>query len=229
MAEKSSLEVSNKHLTRRFVQVELEVLHVLPFDSVRKRMSVLVRDPASGERKLFCKGADSNMLPRLARPQTQVSPSVVVFVCVVCENDASTAMALVATCCRVSRVPKLMSAFFCVCSSREWRDGASSCAGRRSYSGIVFQIYIFASISLPLDSNLLQTRVDLTFPLRISEYRIQTSKFQCCLWIQIRVQHFKWVWIRIQCGSRVLMTKNWKKNTADFFFFLNQILQFTYP
>ncbi len=118
MAEKSSLEVSNTTLTRRrFVQVELEVLHVLPFDSVRKRMSVLVRDPASGERKLFCKGADSNMLPRLARPQTQVSPS---SLCLVRETDASTAMALVATCCRVSRVPNLRSVRrLCVCVVRE--------------------------------------------------------------------------------------------------------------
>jgi len=49
--------------------VEFEVLHVLPFDSVRKRMSVLLRNPSNGERKLFCKGADSNMLPRLLRPQ----------------------------------------------------------------------------------------------------------------------------------------------------------------
>jgi len=49
--------------------VEYEVLHVLPFDSVRKRMSVLLKNPQTGERKLFCKGADSNMLPRLIRPQ----------------------------------------------------------------------------------------------------------------------------------------------------------------
>jgi len=49
--------------------VEFEVLHVLPFDSVRKRMSVLLRNPDTGEMKLFCKGADSNMLPRLIRPQ----------------------------------------------------------------------------------------------------------------------------------------------------------------
>merc|ERR1719410_2138176 len=50
-------------------KVEFEVLHVLPFDSVRKRMSVLLRNPTTGERKLFCKGADSNMLPRLLRPK----------------------------------------------------------------------------------------------------------------------------------------------------------------
>jgi phospholipid-translocating ATPase len=61
-------------------KVEYEVLHVLPFDSVRKRMSILVRDPVSGERKLFCKGADSNMLPRLARAQTQVPVCIVISV-----------------------------------------------------------------------------------------------------------------------------------------------------
>jgi len=51
--------------------VTYQVLHVLPFDSVRKRMSVLLRHPVTGERKLFCKGADSTMIPRLCRPQNQ--------------------------------------------------------------------------------------------------------------------------------------------------------------
>merc|ERR1719209_1696516 len=51
--------------------VQYQVLHVLPFDSVRKRMSVVLRNPNSGERKLYCKGADSNMIPRLSRPQNQ--------------------------------------------------------------------------------------------------------------------------------------------------------------
>ncbi|XP_050362424.1 probable phospholipid-transporting ATPase IA isoform X4 [Nymphalis io] len=41
------------------------VLHVLAFTSARKRMSVLVRTP-SGEIKLYCKGADSVIYPRLA-------------------------------------------------------------------------------------------------------------------------------------------------------------------
>ena len=50
--------------------VIFQVLHVLPFDSTRKRMSVLLRNPNSGERKLFCKGADSAMVPRLCRPQS---------------------------------------------------------------------------------------------------------------------------------------------------------------
>ncbi len=44
-----------------------------------------------------------------------------------------------------------------------------------------------------------------------------------------------WCWrpirIRIQYGSRALMTKNWKKITAEnfFYFFLIKKLQFTYP
>ncbi|XP_026491605.2 probable phospholipid-transporting ATPase IA isoform X4 [Vanessa tameamea] len=41
------------------------VLHVLAFTSARKRMSVLVRTP-TGEIKLYCKGADSVIYPRLA-------------------------------------------------------------------------------------------------------------------------------------------------------------------
>ncbi|KAG5183758.1 hypothetical protein JKP88DRAFT_198883 [Tribonema minus] len=41
-----------------------EVLHVLPFNSDRKRMSVIVRCP-DGAIRLFCKGADTVMLPRL--------------------------------------------------------------------------------------------------------------------------------------------------------------------
>ncbi|XP_052738264.1 phospholipid-transporting ATPase IA isoform X6 [Bicyclus anynana] len=41
------------------------VLHVLAFTSSRKRMSVVVRAP-TGEIKLYCKGADSVIYPRLA-------------------------------------------------------------------------------------------------------------------------------------------------------------------
>ena len=48
--------------------IDFEVLHVLPFDSVRKRMSIILRHPVSKERVLFCKGADSAMLPRLQTP-----------------------------------------------------------------------------------------------------------------------------------------------------------------
>ena len=52
-------------------KVEFQLLHVLPFDSVRKRMSVILKNPDTGEIKLYCKGADSNMLPRYASPQNQ--------------------------------------------------------------------------------------------------------------------------------------------------------------
>ena len=45
--------------------LDFEVLHVLPFDSVRKRMSIIVRHPVSKERVLLCKGADSAMISRL--------------------------------------------------------------------------------------------------------------------------------------------------------------------
>ncbi|KAG7254295.1 hypothetical protein CRUP_014076, partial [Coryphaenoides rupestris] len=43
---------------------EFELLHVLNFDSVRRRMSVIVKS-SSGEYLLFCKGADSSIFPRV--------------------------------------------------------------------------------------------------------------------------------------------------------------------
>jgi len=43
---------------------EYEVLHLLEFNSIRKRMSVLVRTP-DGTIKLFCKGADTVIYDRL--------------------------------------------------------------------------------------------------------------------------------------------------------------------
>ena len=45
--------------------IEFEVLHVLPFDSDRKRMSIILRHQLTRERILFCKGADSAIFPRL--------------------------------------------------------------------------------------------------------------------------------------------------------------------
>ena len=41
--------------------VAYPLLHVLPFDSERKRMSVIVRDPIRREIVLYCKGADAVM------------------------------------------------------------------------------------------------------------------------------------------------------------------------
>uniref|UniRef100_A0A4W6CQ87 Phospholipid-transporting ATPase n=1 Tax=Lates calcarifer TaxID=8187 RepID=A0A4W6CQ87_LATCA len=43
---------------------EFKLLHVLNFDSVRRRMSVIVKS-SSGEYLLFCKGADSSIFPRV--------------------------------------------------------------------------------------------------------------------------------------------------------------------
>ena len=48
--------------------IDFEVLHILPFDSVRKRMSIILRHPVSKQRILFCKGADSSMISRLQTP-----------------------------------------------------------------------------------------------------------------------------------------------------------------
>ncbi|XP_004349405.1 ATPase [Capsaspora owczarzaki ATCC 30864] len=47
--------------------VELRLLHVLPFDSDRKRMSVIVQLPRSGQIRLLSKGADSAIYERLAQ------------------------------------------------------------------------------------------------------------------------------------------------------------------
>ena len=46
-------------------EVEYELLNVLEFTSARKRMSVIVRDPATGEILLLCKGADTVIYERL--------------------------------------------------------------------------------------------------------------------------------------------------------------------
>ncbi|XP_020910212.1 probable phospholipid-transporting ATPase VD isoform X2 [Exaiptasia diaphana] len=47
--------------------VTFEVLHVLAFDSTRKRMSVVVRRPPDGEILMYCKGADTVVMERLSR------------------------------------------------------------------------------------------------------------------------------------------------------------------
>jgi magnesium-transporting ATPase (P-type) len=43
---------------------QYEILHILPFNSDRKRMSLLCACP-DGAVRLYCKGADTTMLPRL--------------------------------------------------------------------------------------------------------------------------------------------------------------------
>jgi phospholipid-transporting ATPase len=46
-------------------EVEYTILNVCEFNSTRKRMSIVLKDP-SGRIKLYCKGADSVILERLA-------------------------------------------------------------------------------------------------------------------------------------------------------------------
>ncbi|EGI67516.1 Putative phospholipid-transporting ATPase VA [Acromyrmex echinatior] len=46
--------------------VAFEILHVLPFDSNRKCMSVLLRHPHTGKIVLYSKGADTTILPALS-------------------------------------------------------------------------------------------------------------------------------------------------------------------
>lgn len=45
-----------------------QLLHILPFDSVRKRMSVVVRHPLSNQVVVYTKGADSAIMELLSSP-----------------------------------------------------------------------------------------------------------------------------------------------------------------
>uniref|UniRef100_A0A915AR10 Phospholipid-transporting ATPase n=1 Tax=Parascaris univalens TaxID=6257 RepID=A0A915AR10_PARUN len=63
------IRLCSRHLRSTLVQIvngghilKYKVLHVLPFDSDRKRMSVVVRD-RTGRIIVYCKGADSAILP----------------------------------------------------------------------------------------------------------------------------------------------------------------------
>ncbi|XP_061089727.1 phospholipid-transporting ATPase IG isoform X1 [Conger conger] len=59
------LECKEMKILNRNNDVEAyELLHVLNFDPVRRRMSVIVRSP-TGDTLLFCKGADSSIFPRV--------------------------------------------------------------------------------------------------------------------------------------------------------------------
>jgi phospholipid-translocating ATPase len=48
-------------------EVELKVLHMLSFDSTRKRMSVIVKHPLTKDIILYTKGADSAVLSVLSK------------------------------------------------------------------------------------------------------------------------------------------------------------------
>ena len=56
---------------------EFEVMHVLPFDSNRKRMSIMLFNHATQERILYCKGADSAMIPKLVQTSPNSSEEVI--------------------------------------------------------------------------------------------------------------------------------------------------------
>lgn len=49
--------------------IEFEVFRRMEFNSDRKRMSIIVRDPDDGHYKLYCKGADSIIKERLEAEQ----------------------------------------------------------------------------------------------------------------------------------------------------------------
>ncbi|KAL7370016.1 hypothetical protein ABVT39_016308 [Epinephelus coioides] len=58
------LKDSHMEILNREDEIERSLLEVLTFDSVRRRMSVIVRSN-TGELYLFCKGADSSIFPRV--------------------------------------------------------------------------------------------------------------------------------------------------------------------
>ncbi|XP_021953805.2 probable phospholipid-transporting ATPase VD isoform X3 [Folsomia candida] len=47
--------------------VKYEILHTFPFDSVRKRMSLVVRHPQTNQIIMYCKGADTAIFSKLKR------------------------------------------------------------------------------------------------------------------------------------------------------------------
>ncbi|XP_047209198.1 phospholipid-transporting ATPase IG isoform X4 [Girardinichthys multiradiatus] len=65
------LESKNMKILNRNKDVETyELLHVLNFDPVRRRMSVMVRSK-TGDILLFCKGADSSIFPRVRQEEVE--------------------------------------------------------------------------------------------------------------------------------------------------------------
>ncbi len=52
-------------------RAKYDLLHILPFDSVRKRMSVIVRAPHSKDPILYCKGADAVIMELLGEEYSE--------------------------------------------------------------------------------------------------------------------------------------------------------------
>ena len=46
-------------------EVSVHILHTLYFDAERKRMSVIIQHPATNDIVLYCKGADTAIIPHL--------------------------------------------------------------------------------------------------------------------------------------------------------------------
>ncbi|VDK61494.1 unnamed protein product [Anisakis simplex] len=72
-ASNHGIRLCSRHLRATLLQIaplgfilKYKVLHVLPFDSDRKRMSVIVRD-RMGRIVVYCKGADSAILPVISQ------------------------------------------------------------------------------------------------------------------------------------------------------------------
>ena len=80
--------------------LNVELLHILPFDSNRKRMSVVVRHPYSGQVVVYTKGADSVIMD-LSEPPTGKFPSQT-------RDNNNTVVCITVSTCAVSR-----------CSSRD--------------------------------------------------------------------------------------------------------------
>ncbi|GAB6021543.1 hypothetical protein CHUAL_004143 [Chamberlinius hualienensis] len=51
--------------------IEFQTLHTLPFDPVRKRMSVILLHPITKQKVMYIKGADSSMFTQLAPPKSE--------------------------------------------------------------------------------------------------------------------------------------------------------------
>ncbi|KAG8198687.1 hypothetical protein JTE90_015512 [Oedothorax gibbosus] len=57
--------------------IEFRILHVLPFDATRKRMSVILQHPLTDEKILYCKGADSSILTQLCPIAAQANKKMI--------------------------------------------------------------------------------------------------------------------------------------------------------
>lgn len=68
--------------------LEVQLLHILPFDSNRKRMSVVVRHPLSGQVVVYTKGADSVIMDLSRNPKGK-GWGLMGVVCWVCVSDDS--------------------------------------------------------------------------------------------------------------------------------------------